>query len=129
MRKQHAIHNEEACDFLLTSNKFNDWVVTTAFYSALHFVQHEIFPLEEDGESYNDLNIYYGKFLKKRNKNITKHFATIQLVNSKLPKCLSYYRWLYDACMSARYTDYSVSTKKAMTAREYLKKLKSELTK
>lgn len=129
MRKQHAIHNEEACDFLLTSNKFNDWVVTTAFYSALHYVQHEIFPIEEDGETYGDLNIYYAKVLKKKKKGITKHFATIQLVKSKSPNCLSYYRWLYDACMSARYTNYNVSSKKAKQANEYLKKLKNELTK
>jgi hypothetical protein len=92
MRKQHAIHNEEVCDFLLSSNKFNDWVVTTAFYSALHFVQHEIFPITEGGQVYTDLNEYYGKVLKKKNQNFTKHFATIQLVNSKLPKCSPFYR-------------------------------------
>lgn len=129
MRKQHAIHNEEACDFLLKSNKFNDWVITTAFYSALHFVQHEIFPVDENGETYLDLNIYYAKVLKKKNKRITKHFATIQLVTSKLPKCSPYYRWLHDACMSARYTNYNVSVEKAKQAREYLKLLKKQLLK
>lgn len=129
MRKQHAIHNEAACDFLLSSNKFNDWVVTTAFYSALHFVQNEVFPLTENGKIYPDLNTYYGKVLKMKNKRLTKHFATIQLVNSKLPKCLAYYRWLHDACMTARYTDYNVSSNKAQQARDYLRILRSYLTK
>ncbi|RPA68440.1 hypothetical protein EF405_12345 [Cyclobacteriaceae bacterium YHN15] len=129
MRKKHAIHNEEACDYLLASNKFNDWVVTTAFYSALHFVQHEIFPISEIGETFSDLNSYYAKVLKKKNKGLSKHSATIQLVNSKLPKCSSYYRWLYDACMNSRYTNYSVSNKKAKLARDYLRVLRNHLTK
>lgn len=129
MRKQHAIHNEEVCDFLLASDKFNDWVVTTAFYSALHFVQHEIFPLTEGGQVYTDLNEYYGKVLKKKNQNFTKHFATIQLVNSKLPKCSPFYRWLHDACMTARYTNYEVSSSKAKQARNYLSLLRSHLGK
>jgi len=129
MRKQHAIHNEETCDFLLSSNKFNDWVVTTAFYSALHFVQHEIFPLTDDGKTYSDLNQFYDKVLKKKNKRLTKHNATIQLVNSKLSKCSPYYRWLHDACMTARYTNYNVSSNKAKQARDYLKLLRNHLTK
>lgn len=129
MRKQHAIHNEDACDFLLSSNKFNDWVVTTAFYSALHFVQYELFPLTYNGKSYADLNVFYEKVLKRKNKRLTKHIATIQLVNSKLPKCSPYYRWLHDACMTARYTNYIVSPRKAKYAREYLRILRSYLTK
>lgn len=129
MRKQQAVHNEEACDFLLSSNKFNDWVVTTSFYSALHFVQHEIFPLTEGGKTYNDLNVYYGKVLKKRNERLTKHTATIQLVGLKLPKCSAYYRWLHDACMTARYTNYNVSFNKAKQARDYLRLLKRHLAK
>lgn len=80
MRKEHAIHNEAACDFLLSSKRFNDWVVTTAFYSALHFIQHELFPLINAGKSYPDLNIYYGSVLRKKQKGLTKHHATLQLV-------------------------------------------------
>ena len=129
MKKQHAIHNEEACDFLISSNKFNDWVVTTAFYSALHFVQHEIFPLTDSGKTYSDLNVFYSKVLKKKNKRLTKHIATIELVSLWLPKCSPYYRWLHDACMTARYTNYNVSKNKAKKAREYLKLLRSHLSK
>lgn len=66
MRKQHAIHNEEACDFLLSSNKFNDWVITTAFYSALHFVQHEIFPLTHDDKKYGFKDLLWESPKKKK---------------------------------------------------------------
>ena len=129
MRKEHAIHNEAACDFLLTSSQFNDWVVTTAFYSALHFVQHEIFPITEGNKTYRDLNEYYGKVLKISNKSLSKHTATILLVSKKLPKCAAHYRWLHDACMTARYNNYSVSEDKAKLARKYLGDLRIHLSK
>lgn len=129
MKKQHAIHNEEVCDFLLTSKKFNDWVVTTAFYSSLHFVQHELFPLTDNGQKYTDFNIYFSKVLKKRNKKLSKHAATIDLVKTNLPMCSAYYRWLHDACMSARYNNYNVSEAKATTAKKHLLDLKKKLKK
>jgi hypothetical protein len=129
MKKQHAIHNEEACKFLLTSKKFNDWVVTTAFYSALHFVQNELFPLTDNGQKYTDFNVYFGKVLKKKNKKLSKHSATIELVKINLPLCSSYYRWLHDACMSARYNNYIVSESKAKTASSYLTEMKRHLKK
>ncbi len=129
MKKQHAIHNEEACNFLLTSKKFNDWVVTTAFYSSLHYVQYELFPLTDNGQKYTDFNVYYGKVLQRKNKKLSKHSATIELVKTNLSACSSYYRWLHDACMSARYNNYNVSESKAKTANDYLVELKKYLKK
>lgn len=38
MSKEHEQHNEELCDFLIADGKFTDWIVTTSFYSALHYV-------------------------------------------------------------------------------------------
>jgi UDP-GlcNAc3NAcA epimerase len=37
---EHAKHNEKACNFINTSstNEFNDWVITIAFYSAVHYI-------------------------------------------------------------------------------------------
>lgn len=103
MKKKHAVHNEEVCDFLLASKKYNDWVVTTAFYSALHFVQYEMFPLTYKGIKYKDFNIYFAMVMKRNNRSLSKHKATIELVKRKLPSCVSHYRWLHDACMNARY--------------------------
>jgi hypothetical protein len=129
MKNQHAIHNEDACNYLLESNKFNDWVVTTAFYAALHYVQYELFPLTEEGKTYNDFNTYFAKVLKKQNKRLTKHTATIQLVNNKLQPAASYYRWLHDTCMTTRYSSYIVSNAKAVTAKFFLGELKKHLKK
>lgn len=129
MKNQHAIHNEAACNYLLESNKFNDWVITTAFYAALHYVQHEIFPLTDEGIIYKDFNTYYAKVLKKRNNRLTKHSATIQLVNTNLKPAASYYRWLHDTCMTTRYSNYIVSTAKVLTAKTFLTELKKHLKK
>lgn len=129
MRKKHAEHNEAACDYLLASGKFSDWVITTAFYSALHFVQNEIFPLTENGKNYPDFDIYFQKVLKPKNRRINKHSATVDLVKKYIPKASSYYRWLFDACMNARYMNYQVSGAKAQQARDYLTALRKELKK
>jgi hypothetical protein len=62
MPKSHSQHNFEACKFLLEDGKFLDWVVTTAFYSALHLVQEEIFPFRDDeGYEYSSFEQYYSK--------------------------------------------------------------------
>lgn len=125
MRKEHAEHNEMACDFLLTSQKYNDWVVTTAFYSALHFVQNEIFPFTERGVTYSNINQY-----KARSRSrLSKHELTIELVKTHIPAALINYRWLYDACMSARYHQYVTSPSKADTAKNRLRTIKAVLTK
>ncbi len=129
MKKQHAIHNEKACDYLLLSNNFNDWVVTTAFYSALHYVQHELFPLKQQNTVYKDFNTLFYRVLKRNNSALNKHYATIRLVAQYLPTCNSHYRWLHDACKNARYSNYRVSERKAHTARAKLDQLKNHLAK
>lgn len=123
----HAAHNEEVCDFLLESKRYNDWVVTTAFYSALHFVQNDIFPITIKGKKYNTFNKYYWRFAKKNNENISKHSATIDAVKKHNPKCYSYYKSLHDSCMNARYREYNISYKEAVTARNRLAEMKKHL--
>jgi hypothetical protein len=73
--------------------------------------------------------VYFGKVLKQRNQRLNKHSATLQLVSTRLPGCLPYYRWLFDACMTARYTNYQVSSEKAKLAKTYLEQLKTHLAK
>ncbi len=128
MQKEHAIHNEAACDFLLANGNFSDWVVTTAFYSALHYVQHEIFPLTEQGVNFPDLDSYY-HHLKQNGIQKSKHRVTINLVNTHLKNEAPKYRWLYDSCMNARYTNYEISNTLATQARNYLNEIKQNLKK
>jgi methionine synthase II (cobalamin-independent) len=125
LKKQHAEHNEKVCDYLLKSSNFHDWVITTAFYSALHHVQHEIFPLVESGKTYNSINQYYQRSKTK----ISKHDLTITLVKKIIPSAYPYYKWLYDACMTARYINYKTPESFTKQAKLSLQEIKKTLKK
>lgn len=129
MSVKHAKHNEDTCSYLIKNGNFNDWVVTTAFYSALHFVQYEMFPLTEKRVKYNSFNDYYNAVIKKNNPRINKHKATVYMVYKRIPKAGGSYRWLFDACMNARYINYQVSRSKAEKAKMSLDLIKSSLKK
>ena len=110
MRLQHAEHNEKLCLIIQAlPDNYNDWVVTTAFYSCIHFVEHKLFPLDINGVIYKNFNSYYHAFFVNTNNSLSKHEAKIELVETYLVKVSSNYRWLFDACMNARYRNYIVS--------------------
>lgn len=126
MSFDHANHNFDLCQELFKEKKYNDWVVTTAFYSSLHYVQNEIFPFSAHGEDYTCFNDYYNKKIKNRQ---TKHEATCQLVSRHLTSCGPAYRKLHSDCSTARYRDYQVSDSAAKQAKEDLDFIKSRLRK
>ena len=123
MGKTHSQHNYEACEFILNHGQFHDWVITTAFYSALHHVQEEIFPFtDKDNNSYNTFEQYYSKSLRD-GKKISKHGLTIKLVEQRITGAGTLYRSLHDMCKTCRYSNYNVSPKKAKIAKSYLDKI------
>ena len=131
MKREHAEHNENACKYLLESGKYNDWVITTAFYSALHYVHYELFPLKHQNNLYNNFNSYYDSICDYLNvkSRPSKHSVTIELVHTKLPNCNRFFRWLHDECFNARYKNYTVTCEKANMAMKYLCNIKRQLNK
>lgn len=133
MRKAHAEHNEKACDFLYNNGNFHDWVVTTAFYSAIHFARYKIFPLEkydpQEGKviKYRSLDNYVNTHSSA--SKFKKHKELSKLVNEHIPQITGRYRALFDMCHTARYHDYNVTTSKAKLAREHLQEIKKECLK
>ncbi len=126
MSKNHAEHNEELCDILITNGKFNDWVVTTAFYSSLHFFKYKIFPYSIGGITHPSFEVYYSNVIQKNSLSVSKHKAQLNLVKSTCPPTIhSAYRGLYDTCMTARYSNYIVSLGLAQTSRNRLATIKS----
>jgi hypothetical protein len=123
---RHALHNEKACDLLFpdSDGQFNDWVITTAFYSALHFAIYDLFPLEHNSVHHVTFSEYHFNLPRKT----SKHTAIIQLV-SAYSSYARQYRWLFGACMYARYTNYRISHSKAEYARSLLDSIKSSLSK
>lgn len=121
LRKLHASHNEDLCNLLIKTTGFDDWVITTAFYSALNLVKHQIFPFSDAGVSYADFDEYYSKL--NSGVKISKHSAVISLVSKRIPIAKHIYKMLFDHCNNARYHDYRVKPELAKLARTNLSKL------
>lgn len=103
--KAHALHNEQVYQFLKKKAEFIDWRVTTAFYTALHFVESKLFPLttkfagkENSFRSIEEYRNFYGKR--------SKHQARIHAVKNNIKGCRTEYKELFDLSMQARYRDY-----------------------
>lgn len=114
MKLPHAKHNEEACKHLKDNGKFNDWVITTAFYSAIHYIEHELFPNQyadpQDGrvKQFNDFEAYY---LRREDRLANKHKVRQQLVEEYIPEISDEYQTLKENCWNARYVNYKFDEK------------------
>jgi hypothetical protein len=122
MSLAHAQHNEELCYKLHAEGKWNDWVITTAFYSAIHFVEERLFPLKVKETEYKSFDEYYSQ---RTDGSRSQHEARLKLVSVHLHKAYGSYRWLHDSCRTARYYNYAATPEMANTAVMKLKVAKS----
>lgn len=122
-RLDHALRNESACDYLNQSGDFPDWVITTAFYSALHFIRYKIFPITIDEESFETLDEYTKRSTDKYGKSA--HSLLRKLLNKKFKKNLAApYSELFDSCHNARYCNYNVEKEEVANALDNLAEIK-----
>lgn len=126
MRFEHGEHNEALCDHLLinTPGKFNDWVVTTAFYACIHFVEHKVFPTKIDSDTFECFDDYCDHQHNKMKSSLSKHSLKADLVKKRIPAVNAQYRWLKESCMNSRYTNYKVSDDKAKNSNRLMKIIK-----
>ena len=123
MKKEHGEHNKILCDKLYSEKTHNDWVITTAFYSAIHFIDHKIFPFDFKGNKINNIgDAHKNNSLRKESRHETRRF----LVSLQLPSQVANYKYLKDNCMHARYIDYRVEDAMADRAKECLESLMAE---
>jgi len=113
--KTTAEHNCCACDYLCKTQDFPDWIITTAFYAAIHYIDLIIFPIEEDIKGkkviFDSIDSYVHNYLRMfRNIEISKHEARQDLIQRKYPELFPAFKGLYDASTKARYTDYQAYT-------------------
>lgn len=127
---QHALHNEAASKFLRAKPEYTDWIITTAFYSALHFVEHFVFPFKHtvEGKEHTLTAIADYKRLGKSMKS--KHELRNDLVKWKCPELEVPYEWLFNSAMSCRYYDYKFPNPKITVGLTdtYLKLIKKHCT-
>jgi hypothetical protein len=126
--REHAIHNAKACRYLADHSGFSDWVITTAFYSALHWINYHLFPhTETDGRGnpimFEDFDQYLMWRYSNRFRSLTPHKTRIDLVDRECPAISAKYRSLHDTCRTARYVDYKVGQKLATKAIKSLEEI------
>lgn len=120
-RLEHAKHNEELSIKLYEEKKFLDWANTTAFYSALQFIQYKLLPGKYNGKSCNCIDD-----VAKALNCEGKHEAANQLVKIGLPVIATEYSFLMNSSFTARYHDYQIHPEQAKVCQKYLKEIKSK---
>lgn len=115
-KRDFGERNKDLSNFLLEGKKYYDWVVTTAFYSCIHFVEDYILPTEIFGK--NCETISEVKFAYKMEG---RHAARERLVFDKINAQVgARYKWLDDHSRNARYKTYKIQPAEALKAQEYL---------
>lgn len=125
-RRHHARHNEDVCA-LLTEYKHWDWVVTTAIYAALHYLQYEIFPVTEKVEGKECEFGTFGEYYKKMKvvaREDGRHGVKAIAVRKHLLEAAAPFRYLKETSWSARYNNFQVSEAEATTAIRHLTSIK-----
>lgn len=116
LKREFGERNQELSNMLLDGKKYYDWVVTTAFYSAIHYVEDFILPVQVYGKECSDISD-----VKAAYKTEGRHAARERLVFDKIDNYVgARYKWLDDHSRNARYKTYKVQASEALKAQEYL---------
>lgn len=111
---QHAEHNKKVC-FALSDMKANydDWVITTAFYSAIHFLRHKIFPLQFVNNEGNSITVdNFEQYCIRKGEYSKKHSLMRKIIEDNCPADIAAaYNQMLDASWTARYNQYKFSNK------------------
>lgn len=116
-KKEHGIRNQKLSDKLLDGKFYYDWVITTAFYSAIHFVEDTILPCKVGSKNCKNIND-----VKNAYRMNGRHASRERLVFEKLSIDVGVkYKWLDDKSRYSRYTTFKITTTEAVKAQQYLK--------
>ena len=125
---KHALHNEDVFKYLLLKKEFTDWIITTAFYSALHFVDYKLFPQTYTDKTtkitISDMDSYVLSALNRYGTD--KHVCRLKMVQRELKPIAVEFGWLFTNCNTARYRNYIFPNPgiTCQLAEEYLKIIK-----
>ena len=126
---KHAAHNEDVFNLLLPKTDFVDWIVTTAFYSALHYVDAKLFPIKysEKGIQFTVTNMESYAVSALNRYGTDKHVCRLKLVERNMKDISFEFNWLYSTCKTARYHNYTFPNPVDVckTANDYLSKIKA----
>lgn len=115
-KKLFGERNQELSNILLKGKKYYDWVVTTAFYSSIHYVEDYALPNKIMGKECKDI-----LDVKRAYKMDGRHAARERMAFEKISNQIgARYKWLDDHSRNARYKTYKLQPAEALKAKEYL---------
>lgn len=105
-KKLHAEHNEAICNHLNLQDRLdcNDWIVTTSFYTAIHYIDHKLFPVVENGVKFEDINQAH-RIINSSSLHQTRGI----LVQRHMTELAPSYTFLKEECHNARYVNYDIN--------------------
>lgn len=125
---EHAKHNERVCNFLNQKAEFADWIITTAFYAALHYTRHYLFPIHltinNKVKLFDDFDKCY-HYCKHNGENKDKHTFLLNLIEDNCEEIADDYNYLLDMSKNARYINYNHDRATAQAARQSLLNIKN----
>ena len=128
----HASHNLDAHKYIKASNDYDDWQITTAFYSALKFFEGCLFPdtylfpgkenQEElkEFQTYNEYKGFFGRFCQGTPHDSMKRFVK----NNTTTEIWNCYNDLYDLSHNSRYKNYVIEPEELQIAFDSLESIR-----
>lgn len=104
-KKEHGLRNQKLSSILFEGKIYYDWTVTTAFYSAIHIVNHKLLPRE-----INAINCDCIEKVKSVINQRGRHAARENLVQEFANEIFVPYKWLDDNSRTSRYITYKTSS-------------------
>ena len=121
-KREHGERNQKLAKDLFGGKVYYDWVITTAFYASIHFVEDKILPCTVNGNSCKNINDVKSAYRMKG-----RHSSRERLVYDKLPLVIAVkYKWLDDKSRYSRYTTFKVTVTEADKAKQYLEEIYKE---
>lgn len=117
-KESHGLHNQKLSKELFQGKLYYDWAVTTAFYSAIYFVEDKILPCNIAGKPCKNIND-----VKSAYKMPGRHASRERLVWAKLPSVGIQYKWLDDKSRYARYTTFKIDAATSAKSQQYLNEI------
>ncbi len=118
-KKVFGERNQKLSYKLLSENEYYDWVITTAFYSSIHFFENKILPAIINGCSCKNISD-----VKRAYHEDGRHAARRSMIRNHCPSDISgFYNWLDDQSRNSRYTTYKVNKPMGEKAKDYLDKI------
>ena len=128
----HATHNYQVCYKINDIEDCRDWVITTAFYSSMKFMEDNLFPKDYEHprkhkifENYKSFPEYIRAYGGLDGSN--KHRIMSDLIENNITdyNVIDSYKDLKDACHTARYICYKVGDDRLKQSLEALEVIKN----